>query len=128
MVNETNFILVNIYNTNTETERVRTLLDLGRILETIKDFSDKHIVLAGNFNVFFDTFPDSYGGKPTLKKKSMAKIIELKEKFDLFDTWRIRNPKTKRYTFRQKHVSGLIQRHLDYFYISNSMQVSVKKY
>ena len=39
---------------------------------------------------------------------------------------RIRNPKTKRYTFRQKHVSGLIQRRLDYFYISISMQVSVK--
>ena len=34
--------------------------------------------------------------------------------------------KTKRFTFRQKHVSGLIQRRLDYFYISNSMQVSVK--
>ena len=42
------------------------------------------------------------------------------------DIWRIRNPKTKRFTFRQKHVSGLIQRRLDYFYISNSMQVSVK--
>ena len=73
---------------------------------------------------FFDTSLDSYGGKPTLKKKSRAKFIELKEKFDLCDIWRIRNPKTKRYTFRQKHVSGLIQRRLDY--ISNSMQVSVK--
>ena len=69
---------------------------------------------------------NSYGGKPTLKKKSIAKFIELKEKFDLCDIWRIRNPKTKIYTFRQKHVSGLIQRRLDYFYISNSMQVSVK--
>ena len=34
--------------------------------------------------------------------------------------------KTKRFTFRQKHVSDLIQRRLDYFYISNSMQFSVK--
>ena len=42
------------------------------------------------------------------------------------DIWRIRNPKTKRCTFRQEHVSTLIQRRLDYFYISNSMQVSVK--
>ena len=67
-----------------------------------------------------------YGGKPTLKKKSIAKFIEPKEKFDLCDIWRIRNPKTKRYTFRQKHVSELIQRRFDYFYISNFMQVSVK--
>ena len=115
MVDETNFILVNIYNPNTETKQVTTHLDLSRMLETIKDFSDKHIVLAGDFNFFFDTSLDSYGGKPTLKKKSIAKFIELKEKFDLCDIWKIRNPKTKRYTFRQKHVSGLIQRHLYYF-------------
>ena len=96
------------------------------MLETIKDFSDKHIVLAGDFNIFFGTSLDSYGGKSTLKKKSIAKFMELKEKFDLCDIWRIRNPKTKRYTFPQKHISGLIQRCLDCFCISNSMQVSAK--
>ena len=96
------------------------------MLETIKNLSDKHIVSTCDFNFFFNTSLDSYGGKPTLKNKFMAKFIELKEKFDLCDIWRIRNPKTKRYTFRQKHVSGLIQRRLDYFYISTSVQVSVK--
>ena len=53
MVDETNFILVTIINCNTETEQVTTLLDLDRMLETIKGFSDKHIVLAGDFNYFF---------------------------------------------------------------------------
>ena len=122
----TNFVLVNIYNPNTKTEQVATLHDLDKMLETIEDLFDKHIVLADDFNFFFDTSLDSYGGKPTLKNEYIAKFIEFKEKFDLCDIWRIRNPKTKRYTFRQKHVSGLIQRRLDYFYISNSMQVSVK--
>ena len=126
MVDETNFVLVNIYNPNTETEQVKTLTDLGKMLETIKDFSDKPIDLASDFNFFFDTSLDSHGGKPVLKKKSIAEFIELKEKFDLCDIWRIRNPKTKRYTFRQRHVSCLIQRRLDYFYISNSMPLSVK--
>ena len=55
------------------------------MLETIKYFSDKHIVLAGDFNFFFDKSLDSYGWKPTLEKKSIAKFIELKEKFDLCD-------------------------------------------
>ena len=95
------------------------------MLKTIKELPEKYIVLVGDFNFFFDTSLDSYGGKPTLKK-SIAKSIELKEKFDLCDIWRVRNPKTKRCTFRQKHFSGLIKRHLDGFYISNSMQVSVK--
>ena len=55
-----------------------------------------HIVLAGDFNFFFDAILDLYEGKPTLKKKSIAKFIELKEKFDLCDIWGIRNLKTKR--------------------------------
>ena len=46
-------------------------------------------------------------------------------KFDLRDSWRIRNPNTKRYTFHQQHSSGYIQRRLDYFFISNVLQESV---
>ena len=123
-VHETNFVLVNLYNPNTKPKQLATFLDLGKKLETIKDFYDKHIYFNGNFNFFLDTSLDSYGNEPTLKKKSIAKFIELKEKFDLCDIWSIRNPKTKKYTFRKKHVSGLIQRSLDYFYIWNSLQVS----
>ena len=52
--------------------------------------------------------------------------MQIKEKFDLRDIWRIRNPKKKRYTFRQQHSSGYIQRRLDYFFISNVSQESVK--
>ena len=101
-VDETNFVLVNIYNPNTETEKVATLHNLDKMLEIIKDLYDKHIVSAGDFNFLFDTSLDSHGGKPTLKKKSIAKFIEIKEKFDLCDIWRIRNPKTKIFTFCQK--------------------------
>ena len=119
MGNETNFVLFNIYNLNIETEQEATLLCLGKMLETIK-------ALPGGFNFFFNTSLDSYGGKPTLKKKSIVKLIELKEKFDLCYIWSIRNPTTKIYTFQQKHVSSLIQIRLDYFFIPNSMQVSVK--
>ena len=72
MVDETNFVIVNIYNSNTETEQVTTLLDLGKMSETVKDLSDKYIVLVGDFNFFFDTSLGSYRSKPTLKKRSMA--------------------------------------------------------
>ena len=74
------------------------------MLETINNLYDKQIVLARDFNFFSDTSLDSYGGKPTLKNKYIAKLIELKEKIDLCDISRIRNRKTKRYTFSQKHV------------------------
>ena len=87
------------FNPNTDTEQVATLLDLDQTLEAIKDLSGKDIVLACNFIFFFDTSLDSYGSKPALKKKSIAKFVELKEKFDLCDIWRIRYRKIKRCTF-----------------------------
>ena len=31
IIDETNFVLVNIYNPNTKTEQVTTLLDLGKM-------------------------------------------------------------------------------------------------
>ena len=49
------------------------------MFKTIKDLFDKHIVLAGDLNCFFDASLDSNGGKATLKEKSIAKFIELKE-------------------------------------------------
>ena len=42
-------------------------------------------------------------------------MIELIESFELCDIWRIRNPTEKRFAFRQNHISGYIQRRLDYF-------------
>ena len=41
---------------------------------------------------------------------------------NLCNIWRVRNPLKKRVTFRQNHYSGFIQRRLDYFFISNTLQ------
>ena len=63
-----------------------------------------------------------------MEKKSIVKFIELKDKFDLRDIWTIKNPKTKRYTFRQKHVSvsGLMLKTPQLFLHFCSMQSSEK--
>ena len=76
--------------------------------------------------MFFDQKLESAGGNPILKKLAVSKLIELKESLNLCDIWRIRNPKSKAFTFRQRHVSGILQRRLDYLFISNNMQESVK--
>ena len=39
----------------------------------------------------------------------------------------MRNPHKKPFTFRQKHFNGIIQLRLDYIFVSNSLQESVKK-
>ena len=95
--------------------------------ETYNNISNNMIVIDGDFNFFFNTHLEAIGGNPKLKKNSVTKFIELKEKYYLCDIWRIRNLKTKRYTFRQHHASGLLQRRLDYFFISNSFQNIVRR-
>ena len=78
--------------------------------------------MAGDFNLLFDSKLDAQGGNPTMKKKSLAKLIELKESYDLCDIWRVRNKKSRQCTFTQQHSSGFIQRRLDYVFISNTLQ------
>ena len=60
--------------------------------------------------------------KLKIYRGNSGKKFELKETYNLTDIWRIRNPKAKQYTFRQRHVSGFVQRLLDYFFISNNIQ------
>ena len=106
------YILVNIYNANTESE----------LMKKVNITHGKQIVLAGGFNLFFDSNLEALGGKPILKGKSVARMVELKEEYDLCDIWRISNPLEKPFTYRQNHSSGILNRRLDYIFISNKLQ------
>ena len=48
------FLLVNIYNANTELEKPETLTGSVSILDKVKDIQSKIIVFGGDFNVIFD--------------------------------------------------------------------------
>ena len=121
-IDDTDYILVNIYNANAKTEKNKVLNNLHLLLGSLDIHQIKQIILAGDFNLFLDTTLDTEGGTPCLKKKSVAKLIKIKQHFDLCDIWRLRIPNMKQFTFRQKHASGFIQRRLDYFFIANSLQ------
>ena len=95
---------------------------LSKLPEDFDISLTKQLVIAEDFSLFFNSKLEVKGGNPTLKKKSLAKIIELKEIYDLRDIWRVRNTKSKGFTFPKKHSSGFIQRRLDYILISNTLQ------
>ena len=79
------------------------------------------------FTVFFNSNYKASGGNPALKKKSVSKLIQLLEKYNLIDIWRIRNPFSKRYTFRKNHFSVYMQIRLDYIFVSNTLQESLQQ-
>ena len=126
-VNDQKFLLVNLYISNTESEQIKTLDTLKNLLEDIENISDKKIILGGDLNLVFDCNLETCRGNSVLKKKYLAKFIEIKESLNLCDIWRIRNPKFRRYNLRQNHSSGFIQRRLDNFFVSNCLQERVKK-
>ena len=94
-INDSVFVLINIYNDNTESEQLHTLNNLVNILETIKDIQNKCVVLGGDFNVILNPSLDLEGGKPVIEKRTIGKLIQITENLDLCDIWRIRNPLKK---------------------------------
>ena len=97
------------------------------MLSNLENIDNHNVIFAGDFNIFFEASLEAKGGTPTLKNRSINKLIEVNEALDLCDVWRIGNTKKRKYTFRQKYLSGIVQRRLDYIFISQSLQEYIKK-
>ena len=93
--------------------QMNTLNNMCVLLEEFDTNPKNLIIMKGDFNLFFDSKLDVQGGNSTIKKKSLAKFIELKESYELCDIWWIKNTKTKRFTFAEKHCLGFIPRRLE---------------
>ena len=90
--------MINLYQGNTEPEQLNILESLSKILKDFQDLSEKNIIFAGDFNLFFDQKLESAGGNLILKELAVSKLLELKESLNC-DLGQIRNPKSKAFTF-----------------------------
>ena len=81
-------MLINIYNANNEPDQVKNLTDLGEILDSVI-FKIKTI-FGDDCNVIFYSFLEAQREKlSSLRKHTLAKTIQIKEKLNLVDIWRI---------------------------------------
>ena len=78
-LNGANFLQNNFYNSNTESEQLPTFSTLQKLLEKFDDYNKKNIVFGGDFSSIFDCKFDASREIPILKKKSLAKLIEIKQ-------------------------------------------------
>ena len=120
------FILLNLYNPSSETEQLQTLSNVDLLLLDFSLGDTKIIVFAGDFHLLFNQKIEATGGNPVLNENPISKVLQITEKYDLIDVWRVKNPSSTRFTFRKSHFSGFIQRRLGYIFISNSIQESVQ--
>ena len=124
-IQDVTLLLINVYAPNITTKQslfFQTLSDL--IAEDEPSAPDCKILLGGDFNVTLDPALDCSGGNPALKE-SVKFLENIMMENDLVDIWRIRNPDSKKFTWRQK--SPIIQRRLDYWLISDTLQEDVVK-
>ena len=64
-INNSEYILINLYNANTENEQIDVLSSLSKLLEEFDISLTKQLVMAGDFNLFFNSKLEAQGGNPT---------------------------------------------------------------
>ena len=53
-VSDSDFLLINLYNANKESEQLNALSTVCNLLDDITDLRCKYIILGGDFNTFFN--------------------------------------------------------------------------
>ena len=94
------------------------------LLSNLEISSEKHIIFAGDFYLFLDCFLDAKSGSPSLKKYSLRKLLEIKQKLYLCNIRRARNQKKIRYT--TIYLSNLIQCRIYYPFVFYNFQEVVQ--
>ena len=87
-VGDSIFVVINIYNANTELEQLHTFNILINIPVTFKDIQSKSVVLSGDYHVILNPSVDLEGSKSVIKKKIIGKLIQITDNLDLCDIWR----------------------------------------
>ena len=105
---DNDFLLIDLYKANKESEQLNTLSTLFNILDDITDLHCKKIILGGNFNIYFNLTYEARGGNPKMKNKCVAKFIHIKGCLELCAIWRIRNPKKTLYIIHSDNRMSLI--------------------
>lgn len=66
-INASNFVLINLYNRNTENEQVEVLNTLLTIMKTIDINENSNLLITGDFNIFFNKNLECCGDNPSFK-------------------------------------------------------------
>ena len=81
MLDGDHYVLINFYNANTEAKQCKIFNELQSLLNFFDINQNKRIIFAGDFNIFFSSKVEARGGKPIPKRRSITKLVDIKEKY-----------------------------------------------
>ena len=117
------YTCVNIYAPNETSEKKLFFENLYKQLISMKIDQEDNIIIGGDWNTVLNGKIDKKGGRDLLSENVVTEMNNLISELDLEDIWRIKNPLTERFTYRQK--TPLIQSRLDYFMTSSKLHDTV---
>ena len=121
IINESKTVVImSVYAPNSESEQVSFY---NKILQILADLAFDELILCGDFNICMNLQLDKKGGTE-YTKRSKQSLDNILMEFNLVDSWRKRNPHTKRYTWKQNDPE--VHCRLDYFFVTKSLDVLVR--
>ena len=105
--------LANIYAPNEDDPNLFT-----SVFNQLLDFKCEEIIVGCDFNLVLDVDKDKKGGLARTHKKSLKVINDFSENLDLIDAWRVLNPESSRFTWRQKKPE--VHCRLDFFLVNQT--------
>ena len=112
-INDLKITLINIYGPNNDSPEF-----FDEVQNIVNIFDNPHNIICGDWNLVLDPHMDCCNYVRLNNPKARDKVLSLCQELDLIDPWRIQNPETRRYTWRQ-HDSNK-QARLDFFLISSA--------
>ena len=113
ITNGKHITLANIYAPNEDDPNFFT-----SVFNQLLDFKCEEIIVGGDFNLVLDVDKDKKGGLARSHKKSLEVINDFSENLDLIDAWRVLNPESSRFTWRQKKPE--VHCRLDFFLVNQT--------
>jgi len=98
------------------------------IFNHLSDFHCVEIIIGGDFNQVLDTEKGKKGGLARTHQKALKVVQDFSENFDLTDVWRVFNPETKRYTWRQRQPDIQCRQGMLTIYTNHPVGKSIRKH
>ena len=118
---EGKFLIVSFYSPSVENEIKNFVINhLCVKLHEMGVDMPEFIILGGDTNTVISHL-DKQGGSKSLKSNAINAFDDLKTQFSLFDTYRVKNPLSRDYSW-ETFNPNLIRERIDVLYASNSLQ------
>ena len=115
------FLVLSFYSPSISREIRDFIIDsIYKQLENLGLDLPQFLILGGDSNTVFSPL-DKQGGNPNLKLEAINAFGQLKQRFALFDSYRLKNPNKQEYTWEVLNPE-IIRERLDIILVSNTLQ------